>query len=112
MSDDDLNAERREFERRDTRIEAVLHLDRPIDGFIINASLGGFLFDPVVDAEPGREGTLEFLGTAAAVPITVVETSPRGTHLRLEADEDIYMQLASMSEDMASLLIIAVGIKP
>jgi hypothetical protein len=112
MSDDDMNAERREFERRDTRIEAVLHLDRPIDGFIVNASLGGFLFEPVVDVEPGREGTLEFLGTATAVPVTVVETTPRGTHLKLEADEDVYMELASMSEDMAALLIIAVGIKP
>ena len=34
-----------------------------------------------------------------------------GTHLRLEADEDIYMELASMSDEMAALLIVAVGIK-
>jgi hypothetical protein len=113
MSDGSLtNADRREFARRDTHIDAVLHLDRPIDGHIVNASLGGFFFQPEVDVEPGREGTLEFLGSSAAVPVTVVETSDRGTHLRLEADEDIYMQLASMSDDMAALLIIAVDIKP
>jgi len=70
------------------------------------------LFEPMVDVEPGREGTLEFMGTATAVPVTVVETTSRGTHLKLDADEDIYMELASMSEDMAALLIIAVGIKP
>jgi hypothetical protein len=112
MADEDLNADRREFERRDTRIEAVLHLDRPIDGFVINASLGGFLFAPSVDVEPGRAGTLEFLGSSAAVPITIIKSSELGTHLKLEADEDIYMQLASMSDEMAALLICAVGIKP
>jgi hypothetical protein len=113
MADDDsTNNERRVFHRRDTRIDAVLHLDRPIEGCIVNASLGGFFFQPQVDVEPGREGTLEFLGSAAAVPITVVEVTEDGTHLRLEADEDIYMQLASISDEMAALPIIAVGKKP
>lgn len=112
MTNGDANPDRREFERRKTQIQAVLHLDRPINGFIVNASLGGFLFEPVVDAEEGRAGTLEFLGTSTAVPVTVILSSERGTHLRLEADEDIYMQLASMSDEMAALLIVAVGIKP
>jgi hypothetical protein len=112
MSQDDMSPDRREFERRKTRIEAVLHLDRPVEGFIVNASLGGFLFEPKVDAEEGRAGTLEFLGASTAVPVTVIQSSELGTHLRLEADEDIYMQLASMSDDMAALLIIAAGIKP
>lgn len=111
MSNDNETRDRREFERRATRIEAVLHLDRPIDGFIVNASLGGFLFEPSVDAEAGREGTLEFLGQSVAVPVTVIQASELGTHLRLEADEDIYMELASMSDEMAALLIVAVGIK-
>ncbi|MDG2286320.1 MAG: hypothetical protein P8N43_12460 [Alphaproteobacteria bacterium] len=112
MSDGESTVDRREFERRETRIEAVLHLDRPVDGFIVNASLGGFLFEPAVDAEIGRAGTLEFLGTSAACPVTVIQTSATGTHLRLESDEDVYMHLASMSEEMASLLIVAAGIKP
>jgi hypothetical protein len=112
MPSDDATADRREFERRGTRIEAVLHIDRPVDGFIVNASLGGFLFEPSVTAETGRAGTLEFLGTSAAVPVTVIQISELGTHLKLEADEDIYMQLASMSDEMAALLITAIGIKP
>ena len=111
MSSGDETSDRREFERRDTRIEAVLHLDRPVDGFIVNASLGGFLFEPPVKAVEGRKGTLEFLGRSTAVPITVIQTSELGTHLRLEADEDIYMELASMSDEMAALLIVAVGIE-
>jgi hypothetical protein len=111
MSNEDETRERREFERRDIRIETVLHLDRPIDGFVVNASLGGFLFEPPIDVEDGREGTLEFLGQSVAVPVTVIKTSELGTHLRLEADEDIYMELASMSDEMAALLIVAVGIK-
>ena len=89
-----------------------MHLDRPVDGHIINASLGGFLFAPSVDAEEGRAGTLEFLGSATAVPITVIQSTGLGTHLRLEADEDVYMQLASMSDEMAAMLIVATGIKP
>jgi hypothetical protein len=112
MSIGDENFERREFERRATQIEAVLHLDRPVDGHIINASLGGFLFAPPVEAEEGRAGTLEFLGSATAVPVTVIHSTDLGTHLRLEVDEDVYMQLASMSDEMAAMLIIATGIKP
>ena len=111
MSEPNDTTERREFDRRDTKIPAVLHLDRPIEGFIVNASLGGFLFRPMVEAEDGREGTLEFIGSELAIPITVIESSRTGTHLTLDAVEDIYMELAALSDDMAALLIIATDFK-
>lgn len=76
---------------------------------MVNASLGGFLFEPKgpVEVTTGRTARLEFAGVPLVIPVTVTEVTGHGVHLRLEADEDVYTQLAAHSDEMAALLIAA-----
>jgi len=107
MSKIDVGDDRRQFWRKNTEIPAVLQVDNEIHGHVVNASLGGFLFWPNTGAVSGQKGHLKLRDGAFDVPITVVNITENGTHLRLEATDDVYVELAAESDEIAALLIAA-----
>lgn len=101
-------ANRRRFDRRDTRIVAQLTYDSvPIEGTVTNLSLEGCLFTPRIDIPVGGRVKLKLAGENKAVPATVKAVSDLGVHCLLHAGGATLGRLSVEVDDMALLMLNA-----
>lgn len=107
-SQDKGGANRRRFDRRDTRIVAQLtHNDVPVDGTVTNLSLEGCLFTPRLNIPVGGRVKLKLAGENKAVPATVKAVSDLGVHCLLHAGGATLGRLSAEVDDMALLMLNA-----
>lgn len=101
-------ANRRRFDRRDTRIVAQLTYDGvPVEGTVTNLSLEGCLFTPRIDIPVGGRVKLKLAGESKAVPATVKAVSDLGVHCLLHAGGATLGRLSAEVDDMALLMLNA-----
>lgn len=101
-------ANRRRFDRRDTRITARLdHAGGSIEGTVTNLSLEGCLFAPKLDLKPGSRIKLKLANEAKPVAATVKAVSDLGVHCLLHAGGVTLGRLSADLDDMALLMLSA-----
>ncbi|HEX6957098.1 MAG TPA: PilZ domain-containing protein [Ferrovibrio sp.] len=101
-------ANRRRFQRRDTRIIARLeHGATETPGAVTNLSLQGCLFTPRVDLAAGTRIRLWLANETKPVAATVKAVSARGVHCLLHAGGATLSRLSADLDDMALLMLSA-----
>lgn len=102
------DSNRRRFDRRDTRIHALIEHDGGrIEGTVTNLSLQGCLFAPRFEIAPGARIRLSLAGKGKAVPATVKGVSDLGVHCLMHAGGATLGRLSIEHDDVALLMIKA-----
>lgn len=101
-------ANRRRFDRRDTRIAARLeHAGGVTEGTVTNLSLEGCLFAPRIDLKPNSRIKLYLASEKNSVAATVKAVSELGVHCLMHAGGATLGRLSTDLDDMALLMLSA-----